>query len=29
MFKKETEAVLGEGKCHVVTIRPEGGARLA
>ena len=29
MFKKETEAVLGAGKCHVVTIRPEGGARLA
>ena len=29
MFKQETEAVLGEGKCHVVTIRPEGGARLA
>lgn len=28
-FKKETEAVLGVGSCHVVTIRPVGGTRLA
>ena len=27
-FKKQTEAVLGEGSCHVVTIRPAGGIRL-
>lgn len=27
-FKKQTEAVLGEGSCHVVTIRPAGGVRL-
>ena len=28
-FKEQTEAVLGQGSCHVVTIRPEGGVRLA
>ncbi|MDD3346105.1 galactokinase family protein [Oscillibacter sp.] len=28
-FKAQTEAVLGEGACHVVTIRPVGGIRLA
>lgn len=28
-FKTQTEAVLGEGHCHVVTIRPVGGVRLA
>ena len=28
-FKEKTEAVLGQGSCHVVTIRPEGGVRLA
>ena len=27
-FKTRTEAVLGSGSCHVVTIRPVGGARL-
>ena len=27
-FKTQTEAVLGQGSCHVVTIRPVGGARL-
>ena len=27
-FKAGMEAVLGEGKCHVLTIRPEGGAIL-
>lgn len=28
-FKARTEAVLGAGACHVVTIRPVGGIRLA
>ncbi len=28
-FKARTEAVLGEGACHVVTIRPVGGVRIA
>ena len=28
-FKARTEAVLGAGACHVVTIRPVGGVRLA
>ncbi len=28
-FKEGTEAVLGEGKCHVISIRPVGGVRLA
>ena len=28
-FKAKTEAVLGEGSCHVVTVRPVGGFRLA
>ena len=28
-FKLRTEAVLGEGSCHIVTIRPVGGIRLA
>ena len=28
-FKAGTEAVLGQGSCHVVTIRPVGGIRLA
>ncbi len=27
-FRQATEAVLGEGKCHVLSIRPEGGAVL-
>ena len=27
-FKTRTEAVLGQGSCHVVTIRPVGGVRL-
>ena len=28
-FRQRTEAVLGQGSCHVVTIRPVGGVRLA
>ena len=28
-FKSGIEAVLGEGSCHVLSIRPEGGVRLA
>ncbi len=28
-FKADTEAVLGQGSCHVVMIRPVGGVRLA
>lgn len=28
-FREKTEAVLGRGSCHVVTIRPVGGVRLA
>ena len=28
-FRKKTETILGEGSCHVVTIRPVGGVRLA
>ncbi len=28
-FRARTEAVLGEGSCHVVNIRPVGGVRLA
>jgi len=28
-FKARTEAVLGEGSCHVVAIRPVGGTRIA
>lgn len=28
-FKTRTEAVLGQGSCHVVTIRPVGGVRIA
>ena len=27
-FKTHVEAVLGEGKCHVLSIRPQGGVRL-
>ena len=27
-FKEKTEAVLGAGSCHVVTIRPVGGTRV-
>ncbi len=27
-FKAQTEAVLGEGSCHVLSIRPLGGVRL-
>ena len=27
-FKSGIEAVLGEGSCHVLSIRPEGGIRL-
>ena len=28
-FKSGIEAVLGEGSCHVLSIRPEGGVRLS
>lgn len=28
-FKTRTEAVLGTGSCHVVSVRPVGGTRLA
>ena len=28
MFKEKTEAALGVGSCHVVTIRPVGGTRV-
>ncbi len=28
MFKRETGAVLGQGRCHTVMIRPAGGVRL-
>ena len=27
-FKAHMEAILGEGRCHVLSIRPEGGAVL-
>ena len=27
-FKAQMEAILGEGRCHVLSIRPEGGAVL-
>ena len=27
-FKAGIEAILGEGRCHVLSIRPEGGAVL-
>ena len=27
-FKVEMERILGEGRCHVLSIRPEGGAVL-
>ena len=27
-FKAGMEAILGEGRCHVLSIRPEGGAVL-
>ena len=27
-FKAEMEAILGAGKCHILSIRPEGGAVL-
>jgi galactokinase len=27
-FRERTEAVLGQGCCHVLTIRPEGGCTL-
>ena len=27
-FKAHMEAILGEGRCHVLNIRPEGGAVL-
>ena len=27
-FRKGMEAVLGEGSCHVVTIRPAGGVQI-
>ena len=27
-FKAEMEAILGEGRCHILSIRPEGGAVL-
>ena len=28
-FKEQAEAVLGLGSCHVVTVRPVGGVKLA
>ena len=28
-FRKEMERVLGDGSCHVLSIRPVGGVRLA
>ena len=28
-FKAGMEQALGEGKCHVLTVRPVGGVRLA
>ena len=28
-FRTEMERVLGQGSCHVLTIRPVGGVRLA
>lgn len=28
-FKTEMERILGEGRCHVLTVRPVGGVRLA
>ena len=28
-FKVEMERYLGDGACHVLTIRPVGGVRLA
>ena len=28
VFKAEMEAILGAGKCHILSIRPEGGAVL-
>ena len=28
-FKKKIEEVLGEGMCHILSIRPVGGFRLA
>ena len=27
-FKTEMEAILGKGRCHILSIRPEGGAVL-
>ncbi len=27
-FRRRTEAVLGTGKCHIMSIRPEGGVQL-
>ena len=27
-FKAEMEAILGKGRCHILSIRPEGGAVL-
>ena len=27
-FKQNMEAILGKGRCHVLSIRPEGGAVL-
>ena len=27
-FKAQMETILGEGRCHVLSIRPEGGAVL-
>ena len=28
-FKEQAEAVLGQGSCHIVTVRPVGGVKLA
>jgi len=27
-FKQKTEAVFGEGKCHILNIRPKGGIQV-
>ena len=28
-FQSQTESILGRGSCHIVTVRPVGGTRLA
>ena len=27
-YKAETERIFGEGKCHILSIRPVGGAKI-